>query len=112
MHLFTLLPQTYGLYQRAIASSGSMLNPWSISTKNHTQIIQQLIATEQRIPVDDIGLEKIIDYLNTVNGTIFGERTFFPVYESGAGVKEINLVWAPTIERKPQSVRNARSFHS
>lgn len=77
-----------------------MLNPWSLSTKNHTQIILQLIAAEQNVPLDAIDSAKIVDYLNTVDGTEFGKKTFAQVYESGASVKEINLVWAPVVERK------------
>lgn len=77
-----------------------MLNPWSLSTKNHTQILQQLIAAEQNVPLDAINTMAIYDYLRTVDGTVFGEKTFAQVYESGASVKEINLVWAPVIERK------------
>lgn len=100
MHLFTLLPHTYGLYQRAIASSGSIFNPWSLSTKNHTQIIQQLIANEQNLPLDAIDAPKMIEYLGAVDGTLFGEQTFGQVYESGSSVKEINLVWAPVVERE------------
>lgn len=49
---------------------------------------------------DEISLNEIIEYLNGVNGSIFGEETFAPVYEFGKSIKEIDLVWAPTIERE------------
>lgn len=99
VHLFTLIPQTRNLFRRAIASSGSMLNPWSYQRKNHTEILQQLIADERSVTKQSISLDDIIEYLNTTDGHIFGENTFAPVYESGKSIKEIDLVWAPTIER-------------
>ncbi|XP_031619767.1 esterase E4-like [Contarinia nasturtii] len=98
VHLFTLIPQTQSLYKRAIASSGSMLCPWSYSKKNHTQILQKLIADEKSTPIENISLNDIVEYLKNVDGPIFGERTFAPVYESGKSIKEIDLVWAPVIE--------------
>lgn len=75
-----------------------MLNPWSYQKKNHTKIIQKLIAKEQSVSEDEISLEQIVQYLNNVDGTYFGESTFAPVYESGKSIKEIDLVWAPVIE--------------
>lgn len=100
-----MLPQTRNLYNRAIASSGSMLCPWSYQKKNHTKILQKLIAGEKSTSVENISLNNIIEYLNNVNGHEFGEKTFAPVYESGKSIKEIDLVWAPVIEcmalRKP-----------
>lgn len=98
VHLFTLLPQSRGLYQRAIASSGSMLNPWSYVKKNHTKMLQKLIADEKSTSVEEISLNDIIEYLKNVNGHVFGDDTFAPVYESGKSIKEIDLVWAPVIE--------------
>lgn len=98
VHLFTLIPQTRSMYQRAIASSGSMLCPWSYVKKNHTQIIQKLFAIEKSTPTKDVSLNDIIEYLKTVDGKTFGEKTFAPVYESGKSIKEIDLVWAPVIE--------------
>lgn len=77
-----------------------MLNPWSYQKKNHTKILQQHIAKKQSLNPDAITLDEMIEYLNNVNGTIFGEETFAPVYEFGKSIKEIDLVWAPTIERK------------
>lgn len=35
-----------------------------------------------------------------MDGPSFGEETFAPVYEFGKSIKEIDLVWAPTMERK------------
>lgn len=99
----SLIPQTRNLLRRVIASSGSMLNPWSYQKKNHTNILQQHIAEQQSRDPDAISLSEIIEYLSGVNGTMFGEKTFAPVYEYGKSIKEIDLVWAPTIER--------RSFH-
>lgn len=99
VHLFTLIPQTRNLYRRAIASSGSMLNPWSYQKKNHTEILQKLIADEQSVVKESISLNDIIEYLKNTDGQSFGEKTFAPVYESGKSIKEIDLVWAPTIER-------------
>lgn len=98
VHLFTLIPQTRNLYQRAIASSGSMLCPWSYVKKNHTQIIQKLIAGEKSTTPEYVSLNDIIEYLKNVDGHSFGEKTFAPVYESGKSIKEIDLVWAPVIE--------------
>lgn len=100
VHLFTLLPQSQGLFQKAIASSGSMLNPWSYVKKNHTKILQKLIATERSTVAEEISMNYIIEYLKNVNGQSFGEATFAPVYESGKSIKEIDLVWAPVIECK------------
>lgn len=102
-HLFTLIPQTRNLFRRAIASSGSMLNPWAYQKKNHTKILQQHIARKKSLDADksnEISLNEIIEYLSSVNGSIFGEETFAPVYEFGKSIKEIDLVWAPTIERE------------
>lgn len=75
-----------------------MLCPWAYQTKNHTKILQELIASEKSIAVQDISLNEIIEYLNTVDGPTFGVKTFAPVYEHGKSIKEIDLVWAPNIE--------------
>lgn len=75
-----------------------MLNPWAYVKKNHTQILQKLIAAEKSIADDEISLNDIIEYLKDVNGARFGEQTFYPVYESGKSIKEIDLVWAPIVE--------------
>lgn len=80
-----------------------MLNPWSYQKKNHTKELQQHIAMKRALgtdKADEITLQEIIEYLNHVNGTIFGEETFAPVYEFGKSIKEIDLKWAPTIERE------------
>lgn len=61
--------------------------------------MQQLIAAEQNVSTDEITVNTIVDYLMAVDGTLFGGKTLAKVYESGASVKEINLVWAPVIER-------------
>lgn len=87
VHLLTLIPQSRNLYQRAIASSGSMLCPWSYVKKNHTEIIQKLIADEKSTVQENVSLEDIIEYLKNVNGPLFGEKTFAPVYESGKSIK-------------------------
>lgn len=76
-----------------------MLNPWSYTKKNHTKILQKLIADEKSIQEENISLDNIIEYLSNVDGREFGEKTFAPVYESGKSIKEIDLVWAPVIER-------------
>lgn len=60
-----------------------MLCPWSYVKKNHTQILQKLIADETSIPIENISLNDIIVYLKNVDGSKFGEETFAPVYESG-----------------------------
>lgn len=75
-----------------------MLCPWAYQTKNHTKILQTLIASEKSKAIDDISLNDIIAYLKTVDGPMFGEKTFAPVYEHGKSIKEIDLVWAPNIE--------------
>lgn len=65
--------------------------------------MQQHIAREKSLDADksnEISLNEIIEYLSGVNGSIFGEETFAPVYEFGKSIKEIDLVWAPTIERE------------
>lgn len=99
VHLFSLIPQTKNLFRRMIASSGSMLNPWAYQKKNHTKILQKHIAAKKSLDPEKISLNEIIEYLNVVNGTMFGLETFAPVYEFGKSIKEIDLVWAPTIER-------------
>lgn len=78
-----------------------MLCPWSYVNKlrhNHTQIVQKLIADEKSSIQESISLNEIIEYLQNVDGQLFGEETFAPVYESGKSIKEIDLVWAPVIE--------------
>lgn len=100
VHLLTLIPQTKGLFRRAIISSGSMLNPWAYSNKNHTKILCKLLANKRNKSEDEITLNEIINMLSTVDGHSFGEQTFSPVYESGKSIKEIDLVWAPVIEKK------------
>lgn len=100
VHLHMLIPAARNLFQRAIASSGSMLNPWSYSKKNHTQIVGKLVARDKGIPENDVSINDIIDWLSTVDGAKFGEETFSPVYTSGKSIKEIDLVWAPVIERQ------------
>lgn len=77
-----------------------MLNPWAYQTKNHTKLLQELIACEKSIAPENITLNDIIEYLKNVDGSTFGERTFAPVYEHGKSIKEIDLVWAPNIESK------------
>lgn len=77
VHLFTLIPQTRNLYQRAIASSGSMLCPWSYVNRlrnNHTQIVQHLIADEKSSIQERISLNEIIEYIQKVDGQLFGEE--------------------------------------
>lgn len=98
VHLFTLIPDTCNMYKRAIASSGSMLCPWSYTKKNHTKILQKLIADEKSTQDENVSLAEIVAYLESVDGRQFGEKTFAPVYESGKSIKEIDLVWAPVIE--------------
>lgn len=104
VHLFTLLPQTRNLYRRAIASSGSFLNPWAYQKRNHTKILQELIASENPIEQENISLNDIIEYLKNVDGSTFGEKTFAPVYEHGKSIKEIDLVWAPNIESMQKKI--------
>lgn len=61
-------------------------------------MLQKLIADEKSTSVEEISLNDIIEYLKNVNGHVFGDETFAPVYESGKSIKEIDLVWAPVIE--------------
>lgn len=77
-----------------------MLCPWSYVKKNHTKILQKLIADENATQEENISLNDIIEYLKNVDGRQFGDKTFAPVYESGKSIKEIDLVWAPVIESK------------
>lgn len=48
----------------------------------------------------DVRLNKIVEWLQTVDGNHLGVHTFFPEYESIKGVKGMDLVWAPVIERE------------
>lgn len=98
-HLHSLSPSSKNLYKRLIASSGSMLNPWSYSTKNHTEILSKIFAKETNKAEHEVTVDQIVDWLKNVNGHDFGVLTFSPVYESGECIKEIDLVWAPTIEK-------------
>lgn len=64
--------------------------------------MQQHIANKKLISTthtDRISIDEIVEYLNGVDGTMFGVETFAPVYEFGKSIKEIDLLWAPTIER-------------
>lgn len=100
VHLHTLIPQAKGLFQRAIVSSGSMFNPWAYTTRNNTKVLSKLISKEKGKAEDEVTMSEIVDLLNTIDGHSFGEQTFSPVYESGNSIKEIDLLWAPVIERK------------
>lgn len=99
VHLHTMLPSAQNLFQRAIISSGSMLNPWSCSTRNHTSIVSKLIAKENGVNENAVQMQQIVEWLQTVNGNRFGVQTFSQVYESSKSVKEIDLIWAPVIEK-------------
>lgn len=98
VHLHTLIPQAQNLFQRAIISSGSILNPWSRSAHNHTEIISKVIAQEKGINENDVGIDDIIEWLRTTDGSHIGSQTFFKVYECGQNVKQIDLKWAPVME--------------
>lgn len=100
VHLLTLIPAAQNLFQRAIVSSGSMLNPWSYTKKNHTDILGKLVSSELKIPENELSSIDIVEWLKTVNGTHLGQITFSPVYTGGKSIKEIDLVWAPVIESK------------
>lgn len=100
VHLHTLLPISRNLFQRAIMASGSMLNPWSCSTTNHTDIVSKVIAKEKGVNEKDVQLKEIVEWLQTANGNRFGVLTFSEVYESSKSVKEIDLIWAPIIEKE------------
>lgn len=41
VHMHVLSPASKGLFQRAIMSSGSALNPWAITYSDHIPIIQK-----------------------------------------------------------------------
>lgn len=75
-------------------------------------MLQNLIATKKSTTKDNISLNDIIEYLKNVNGQVFGEETFAPVYESGKSIKEIDLVWAPTLESIYQKNETKNHFHS
>lgn len=100
VHLYTLIPAARNLFQRAIIGSGSMLNPWSCSTANHTEIVVKQIAKENGVNENDVQMKEIVEWLQTVNGNRFGVQTFSQVYESSKSVKEIDLIWAPVIEKE------------
>lgn len=75
-----------------------MLNPWAYTRKNHTTYLRSLVGEEKSKHKDEVTLNDIIDYLKSIDGNHFGEKTFAPVYESGKSIKEIDLLWAPVIE--------------
>lgn len=100
VHLHTLLPSARNLFQRAIIGSGSVLNPWSCSTKNHTEIVSKLIARENGVHENDVQMKEIVEWLEAVDGNRFGVQTFSQVYVSGNNIKEIDLIWAPVLEKE------------
>lgn len=101
VHLHTMLSASRNLFQRAIMASGSMLNPWTCSKRNHTEILSKLIANEKGLVNENgIQMNEIVDWLQTVNGNRFGVQTFSELYKSNNNVKEIDLIWAPVIEKK------------
>lgn len=100
VHLHSMLPAARNLFQRAILSSGSMLNPWSCSTTNQTEVVAKVFAKENGVNENYVTVPEIVEWLQTVNGNSFGVQTFSQVYESSKSVKDIDLVWAPVIEKE------------
>lgn len=85
-----------GLFQRAILSSGSDLNPWTFSAySDHKTIINKLAGSSGTTITSDTDL---ITFLQSVDAKILTEKTFKPFYVSGTEMKSVELIWAPVVE--------------
>lgn len=95
-----LSPASRNLFQRAIIESGSVLNPWSLNSCNHSELVVKVVAKEKSKSEKDVTQDDIASTLKTIDASRFGLETFQPLYVPGDKSKALKTYFAPTIESK------------
>lgn len=90
-------PASRRLFQRAIVSSGSVLNPWAFTDQNHINVLYNLAAAVYN-PVDNN--RDLIQMLKQIDANILITLTLQYTYVSGLGRKVIDFMWSPVMERE------------
>lgn len=122
-------PVTKHLFQRAILSSGCMLNTWASTEDNHTSILEQfgifvlrqsnisntfLMKTNSFLgkhifsPVS--GTAELIKLLHSVDAELLSKHTFQNLITEPHVRRVSGFIWAPVVERKPVSVNRCCPF--
>ncbi|KAJ6641664.1 Esterase B1, partial [Pseudolycoriella hygida] len=97
-HFHTLSPESNSLFHRAIPMSGSALNVWATYPPGDQMLHLFMIAKSTGTSVySDKDLKK---FLLNVDGKYFVENVDTSVQMNGLPRKELELIWAPVIERK------------
>ncbi|XP_037042859.1 esterase E4-like isoform X1 [Bradysia coprophila] len=86
-----LSPASRGLFRRAIGGSGSAMNPWAFTSKNHTKIVREWMEKP------NASVDEIIEWLNTADREQFLKSAYSPPDKRE---KSIKTTWSAVIENQ------------
>lgn len=102
VNLHTLLPQSRGLFQRAIMSGGAVYNPFAYigDSSEQTAYLSNKLSAKLGAAGDVIDQNKILQWLKDANAVDIAAEMFLPLYTPGQRNKRLTPIWVPVVERK------------